>query len=122
MRLKSVGIFVVGVASFVLAGCGGGGGGMQSCAIYDQGSAAYLFARGAGSSQEARSVCLKVSREFSSKLGDKWSTHKNPKIDYSRDVRRCRKQADGGELDVYDKRSGLLGGLLCLALKNAAAP
>jgi len=117
MRLKSAVIFVVCAASFLVAGCGGTG--TQTCVIYDQGSAVYISARGPVSSQEARAACAAVSRKLSKAFGTKWTTHKNPKIDYSHDVRSCRKRFDGGELDIYDKRSGLTGDLMCVLFKRS---
>jgi len=119
MRLKPVGIFVVVcTASFVWAGCGGAG--TQTCALYDQGSAAYFVARGRDSSQAARTACMQISREVSKSLRSKWTTQKNPKVDYHRDVHVCRRRltASGyysAEIEVYDSRSGDIGRLLCAA-------
>lgn len=119
LKLKSVGIFAaVWIAAFVLAGCGGAG--TQTCALYDQGSAAYFVARGPGSSKEAHAVCSHLSREFSTELKRKWTTQKNSKIDYSHDIRVCRKRIQGGELDLYDSRSGYIGKLLCAALATVS--
>jgi len=107
------------IASFVSAGCGGAG--VQTCKIYDQGSAAYFVARGRGSSQEARTACLQLSREFSTSLKRKWTRQKNPKIDYRRDVRVCRRRLtargySSAEIELYDSRSGYIGKLLCAAV------